>query len=133
MRNDAWQKPYLSCYSCFVIPLWPAIFFTFADNHLLAMQKASVQLQTHTLILRMVLLRNSVTSRFKLIYLTKISSAGPRVPVLQVQVKTLHIAMNQPDINRNISIEAANELDKSKTKFHSGIPQTILVVARSKT
>ena len=63
----------------------------------------------------------------------KISSAGPGVPVLQGQVKTLHSAMNQPDMNRNILIEAANELDKSKTKFHSGIPRTIPVVARSKT
>jgi len=68
MRNVAWQKPYLICYSCFVIPLGPAIIFTFADNQLLAMQRAAVQLQNHTLLLRMVLLRNSVISRFKLIY-----------------------------------------------------------------
>jgi hypothetical protein len=77
------------------------------------MQKASVQIQNHTLFLGMVLLRNSVTSRFKLIYLKKISSAGPRVPALQRHVKTLHSAMNQPDINWNILIEATNELDKS--------------------
>jgi hypothetical protein len=122
MRNDAWQKPYLGCYSSFVIPLWPAIFFTFADNHLLAMQKASVQMQNHILILGMVLLRNSVTSRFKLIYLKEISSAGP-----------LHSTMKQSDINWNILIEAANKLDKSKTKFHSGIPRTTPVATRCKT
>jgi len=97
------------------------------------MQKAAVQLQNHTLILRMVLLRNSVTSRFKLICFKKISSVGPSVPVLQGQVKTLQCAMNKLSINCNVLIEAAKELDKSKTKFHSGIPQNIPVAALSKT
>jgi len=61
----------------------------------------------------------------------KVPSAGPHVPLLQGQ--TLHSAINQPDINWNVLIEAANELDKSKTKFHSGISRTIPVAELSKT